>query len=103
MRVVLDTNVIVSSTLIRGGKEDRILRAWQEGDFDLVLSPGILEEMGRTLSYEKLSKYHRMTGEEIAAMLESFAGDSVLVPGKLAVKASRDPAVKSILAQRILA
>ena len=47
--------------------------------FALVLSPGILEEMGRTLLYEKLSKYHRMTGEEIAAMLESFAGDSVLV------------------------
>jgi len=36
-------------------------------------------------------------------MLESFAGDSVLVPGKLAVKASRDPDVKSILAQKILA
>ena len=65
MRVVLDTNVIVSSTLIRGGNEDRILRAWQEGDFDLVLSPGILEEMGRTLLYEKLSKYHRMTGRRL--------------------------------------
>jgi len=45
MRAVLDTNVVVSATLIRGGKEDRILRAWQRDAFELVLSPQILEEV----------------------------------------------------------
>jgi len=34
-------------------------------------------------------------------MLESFAGDSVLVPGKLAVKASRDPDDDKFLAAAI--
>jgi predicted nucleic acid-binding protein len=38
MRAVLDTNVIVSATLIRGGNEDRVLRAWLRGTFELVLS-----------------------------------------------------------------
>lgn len=38
MRVVLDTNVIISATLIRGGNEDQILRAWQHGSFELVPS-----------------------------------------------------------------
>lgn len=46
MRAVLDTNVVISATLIRDGSEDRILRAWQRGAFDLVLSPQILNEMG---------------------------------------------------------
>src|SRR3972149_1952398 len=31
MRAVLDTNVVISATLIRDGSEDRILRAWQRG------------------------------------------------------------------------
>lgn len=57
MRVVLDTNVIISATLIRGGNEDQILRAWKSGAFDLVLSPEILEETGRALLYEKLQKF----------------------------------------------
>ncbi|MGH2360369.1 MAG: PIN domain-containing protein [bacterium] len=49
MRAILDTNVIISATLIRGGNEDRILHAWQRGAFELVLSPQILEEIGRAL------------------------------------------------------
>jgi putative PIN family toxin of toxin-antitoxin system len=55
MKAVLDTNVIISATLIRGGNEDHIIRAWQRGAFELVLSPQILEEMGRALFYEKLA------------------------------------------------
>ena len=38
MRAVLDTNVLVSATLVRAGNEDRILRAWRRGSFELVLS-----------------------------------------------------------------
>ena len=65
MRVVLDTNAIISATLIRGGTEDQIVRAWQRGVFELVLSPPILEEMGRALFYEKLRKFRWMTVEEV--------------------------------------
>lgn len=61
MRAVLDTNVVISATLIRDGNEDRILRAWQRGVFELVLSPPILDEMGRALFYEKLRKARWMT------------------------------------------
>ena len=56
MRAVLDTNVLISATLVKGGTEDKILRAWQEGTFELVLSPPILEEIGRAMFYEKLQK-----------------------------------------------
>lgn len=54
MRVVLDTNIVISATLIRNGNEDRILRAWQRGAFDLALSPRILEEMGRVLFHQRI-------------------------------------------------
>lgn len=91
MRAVLDTNVIVSATLIRGGNEDRILRAWQRGAFELVLSPEILEEIGRVLAYEKLRQSRWMTEAEVVLLLETLAREGVLVPGTASVKASRDP------------
>jgi putative PIN family toxin of toxin-antitoxin system len=91
MRAVLDTNVVVSATLIRGGKEDRILRAWQREAFELVLSPQILDEMGRALFYEKLRRARWMTEEEVAVLVRSVARDSVLVSGRVRVEVSRDP------------
>ena len=91
MRTVLDTNVLVSATLIRGGNEDRILRAWQRGAFELVLSRPILSELGRALFYEKLRRKRWMSEEEVRLLLELIAAECILVPGKVAVKASRDP------------
>lgn len=58
MKVVLDTNVLVSG-LIFGGTPARILSAWSEGKFTLVLTPSILDE------------YHRV-GRELAKGREPF-------------------------------
>ncbi len=91
MRVVLDTNVVVSATLVRGGNEDRILRAWQRGAFELVLSPQILEEMGRVLAHERFQKRRWMAEDEIISLLQSLAQQSVLVTGRVTVVVSRDP------------
>lgn len=91
MRVVLDTNVIISATLIRGGNEDQILRAWQRGSFELVLSPAILEELGRALFYEKLRQFRWMTEKEVSELLQTLAASSVVVSGRAKAKASRDP------------
>lgn len=101
MRVVLDTNVVISATLIRGGNEDRILRAWQRGAFELVLSPQILDEMGRALSYEKLRKFQWMKEREIITLLQTLAQESVLVSGRVTVKVSRDPEDDKFLAAAI--
>lgn len=46
MRVVLDTNVLVSGVFF-GGVPGRILKAWRDGDLTLVVSPSILEEYDR--------------------------------------------------------
>lgn len=45
MKVVLDTNVFVSSFL--GGKPRRIIDHWKQGHFTLCLSADILEEYSR--------------------------------------------------------
>ena len=46
MKLVLDTNVVVSGIFF-GGVHGRVLAAWSVGAVDLVLSPDILEEYRR--------------------------------------------------------
>ena len=46
---VLDTNVLASALLRRGGIPDTILRHWRRRAFQLVLSEHILTELARTL------------------------------------------------------
>jgi uncharacterized protein len=103
MRAVLDTNVIVSATLIRGGNEDRVLRAWLRGAFEVVLSLEILEEIGRVLSYEKLRRSRWMTNAEVVLLLETLAQEGVLVRETASVKASRDPEDDMFLAAAVQA
>jgi len=46
MRVVIDTNVLISGVFF-GGLPARVLNAWRDGQYDLVASPGILDECRR--------------------------------------------------------
>jgi putative PIN family toxin of toxin-antitoxin system len=55
MKVVLDTNVLVSGIFFSGPPAE-ILRAWSQGKFKLVLSPEILDEYTR-VSAELADKY----------------------------------------------
>jgi putative PIN family toxin of toxin-antitoxin system len=49
VRVVLDTNVLVSGLAYPASIPGRILSAWRQGGVDLVLSRHILDEMVRVL------------------------------------------------------
>jgi putative PIN family toxin of toxin-antitoxin system len=49
MRVVLDTNVLVSALLVHVGKPAAIYRAWQEGYFALLICTEQLDELRATL------------------------------------------------------
>ena len=49
MRVVLDTNILVSALLIQTGNPAAIYRAWREGHFTLLTSADLLDELRATL------------------------------------------------------
>jgi putative PIN family toxin of toxin-antitoxin system len=89
---VLDTNVIVSAVLIRGGVEDRVLRAWFADQYRLVLSAPILEEVQRVLQYPRIRAHRWMSDEETGHLLEQLAESSLLVEGKQRLRVCRDPA-----------
>ncbi|MGA2086444.1 MAG: putative toxin-antitoxin system toxin component, PIN family [Terracidiphilus sp.] len=69
LRVVLDTNVLVSGLAYPCSVPGRILGAWQRGGLDVVLSKYILDEMVRVLP--KLSRNKRSSAE-IRDLADSF-------------------------------
>jgi putative PIN family toxin of toxin-antitoxin system len=53
MRVVLDTNVLLSALISPHGLSDTIYRAWQKNRFDLVTSTVQIDELRRASRYAK--------------------------------------------------
>jgi len=68
VRAVLDADVIISALLSRSGSPAVVLRAWQDGQFELVVSPLLLDELERALAYPKLRR--RVSAEEAEAVLD---------------------------------
>jgi uncharacterized protein len=49
MRVVLDTNILISALMIHEGNPARVYRGWQEGQFTLLTCAEHLDELRATL------------------------------------------------------
>lgn len=54
MRVVLDTNILLSALISPHGVPDTIYRAWRAGRFEVVISRVQLDEIRRASRYPKL-------------------------------------------------
>jgi putative PIN family toxin of toxin-antitoxin system len=57
VRAVFDPNVIISGLLSPAGNAARLLQAWGRGEFELIASNGLLEELERALGYPKLRRH----------------------------------------------
>jgi hypothetical protein len=57
MRVILDTNVMVSALLVTGGVPARLLDAWFEGRFILLTSEEQLQELRRVTRHPRVRTY----------------------------------------------
>lgn len=102
MRIVIDTNVLLSGLMIPEGTPGRIITAWRKRNFDLVVSEPLLEEIARVLAYPKIRKRLNWDDETIARYIAllRFEAEVVSVEG---VKASvpADPNDNHLLATLI--
>jgi putative PIN family toxin of toxin-antitoxin system len=69
LRVVLDTNVLVSGLAYPGSIPGRIVAVWRQGGLEVVLSRYILDEVARVLP--RLSRLDLSAGE-IRDLVDSF-------------------------------
>jgi len=79
VRVVLDTNIIVSRYLTPRGRVARIVDLWEQGALDLLTSEVILREYVRVLNYPRLRPVHRLADAQLVEIEESFREFTELV------------------------
>lgn len=98
-KVVLDTNVFVSSLLTRGTPPHRLYCAWESGRFSLVTSVRQIEELTRVLGYEKLRPY--IQPFETSLVLENIDSMADIVNPRTPRTESSDPDDNWILATAV--
>jgi hypothetical protein len=72
MKVVVDTNVLVSRVIVPAGVPAQILKKWEEGAFELLVSEPILSECLRVLSYKRIRARHQLSDDQIAATISGL-------------------------------
>jgi hypothetical protein len=85
-RIVLDTNVFISATIVKEGPSGQIVQAWRRGEVEVVTSPVLLEELEEVLTRPRIRKYQWMTAEEVRTLLAELAQATVQASGKRVVQ-----------------
>jgi putative PIN family toxin of toxin-antitoxin system len=100
LKVVLDTNVFVSSLLVRDGLPAQVLDAWRERQYVLVTSRSIIAEVRATLAYPRIRRKYAITDEDVEHLVALLEQDALLVPGTANATGSipEDPSDEMVLA-----
>jgi len=103
LRVFFDTNLFVSSLLVKNGLPAQALDAWRSRRFLLVTSPAIMAEVDATLKYPRIRRKYSTTDEDVNSLLELMRTDALVVPGDADVAGSvpDDPDDEIVLAGAI--
>jgi putative PIN family toxin of toxin-antitoxin system len=93
VRIVADTNVLVSALIFPGGSPETVYRLALEGRIDLVTSRPLLAELGRVLA-EKFG-WQAERAEEAVAQLIRLA--EIVEPQHRVTEVAADPADNRVL------
>ena len=99
MRVVLDTNVLVSGLLKRDSIPGRLLQGVWDGSLELVLSEPLLAELRAVLDYPKIRKRLVASGIDTELFLDLLPFFTIRVDlSGIEVPLPRDAADQMVLA-----
>ena len=100
LKAVLDTNVLVSSLLVKVGLPAGVVDAWRQRQYVLVTSPDLIAEVRATLNYPRLRRKYLFTDEDVARLVSLLEQDALVVPGQAEVTGviRDDPADEKVLA-----
>jgi len=98
MRVVLDTNVVISGFLSPGGPAASLVDLWAEGKITVLVSPPLVEEYLGVLARPKFDRAGP-TAERLHLLQELIALDNteLVVPKEKVAVIKEDPADNLVL------
>lgn len=102
MRVVADTNTVVSAFLW-GGPPAAVLTAAREGRITLFTSPALLAELEDVLLRDKFVERIRRAGSSVAQILTGYRALATVVRPATIAPTARDPDDDHVLACAITA
>lgn len=96
MRLVVDTNVLISALLAASSLPAQLILLWREGRFDLLTSAEQLDELRRVTRYPKIRE--RLAPALAGRLINDIRDLAVLLPVLPVVTASPDPDDNYLLA-----
>lgn len=90
LRVLLDTNQLVSSLLTSRGLQRELIDAWRRRAFALLVAPGQVEEVEQVLTRPKIAKKYPITRGDRERFLELLRGEGILLPSHERPNVCRD-------------
>ncbi len=92
IRAVVDTNTLVSGLISPLGAPAQIVRHWLQGDFLLLTSPVLLDELRRVLEYPRITIRLGWSAEKRRRFLDQFTMLALFTSGTLSLPGvTRDP------------
>jgi uncharacterized protein len=88
LRIVIDTNVIVSGILSRKGAPAELLNAWRERRFLLLSSSTIVAEVRTVPQYPRIYNKYHLSDDDIEQTIALLEHDALLVAGDTNVAGS---------------
>ena len=79
MRVLLDTNVVVSALLF-GGTPRALLRRLSSPEFEIWTSRPLLRDLAAELNHEKLRPALARTGFSVESLVQAYASQAFVAP-----------------------
>lgn len=81
---VLDTNILASGTVTASTPPGQILDAWRDGQFELVTSEHILDEIERTLKKPYFQKH--LTKTDVAGFIDLLQNETTVISISVSVR-----------------
>lgn len=99
VRVVLDTNILISALITKGSPPDRLYQAWLRGRIELVTSKAQIREFADVLARPRLQRF--LDPDEAKTIVENIDTRAVILDQLPDVVASPDPSDNQILATAV--
>jgi putative PIN family toxin of toxin-antitoxin system len=81
LRIVVDTNLFVSSLLNRHGAPAQVIDAWRNRQYLLVVSEPIITEIRRVISSSSIQEKYAILDPDIEELLFLINHEALVVPG----------------------
>ena len=91
LKVLLDTNQLVSSLLSTRGPQSRLIDAWRRRAFVLFMTLGQLEEVAEILDRPKIARKYPISLTDRQAFLDLLRSEAIVLADERAPGVCRDP------------